>query len=684
MSKYDELDARTELEQTIAQDLKAAFKKRGFQIKHNGTTTSSAPGGVPDIEVWDSNTTITFEVTKRKGAQQDSELNSIRDHLQRTKANNPNKQCFCVFVSPETAYRMIEGIRDYNRQRASEGKADLKILPLCFDTLELYLNRLIESDAALYPVSDFLKVFEHFNDFVDDLRIKKLILQEVFPHDTELSQSLEQEEIERDQRTLERLIKDLAKMEDYMRQNGIAVGHAAIDTLIYLVFLKLYEEKRERQGKINRLRSPEAFEEYRQNSVDEPTRKAKRAIHKLFSDIKREGEFLSSGMFTEGDNLPDSVTDDFIVDYVIPVFREYNFLGTKIDALGAVYEVLALRAEKDVKVGQFFTPENVVRFMVKLAELDPQDYVLDPACGTGRFLIYAMDDMVRKAESSDIRNKAEVIEHIRLHQLFGTDIDNRIAKIAKMNMWIHGDGKANIFGGPEYNGLTLHKHRFNDHETFDNAFDVVMTNPPLGELNYQVIRFTDDPDGDPPEKKLERMPILPRKNLTEERLKTVKQRIEAHQKERERLEQQKTELEKDAIVQEWLRLESNASTREKRARKRELQGNELIKEYRRLCSAIKRKNRVIEQNKEEAADLEAKLRTGNVEWEITGNTMKGGALFVAAIWHYLKKDTGKSELPEWRGGKMLIILDEGILNTDDYKGVREFIRTHFYIKAVIS
>lgn len=320
-------------------------------------------------------------------------------------------------------------------------------------------------------MSAFTRLFERHTEFIDDLRVRKLLLQNVFPADAELFEVVEREEIERDRRTLETLIKDLARMENHMRENGIAVAHAAIDTLIYLVFLKLYEEKRERDGFTNRLRSPEAFGIYRQDSVDAQTRHRKRAIHKLFEDIKQEGEFLTSQMFTEGDNLVDSVNDDFILDYVIPVLGKYNFLGTQIDALGAVYEVLALRAEKDVKVGQFFTPENVVRFMVKLAQLDHKDMVFDPACGTGRFLIYAMNDMLEKVGRSDVRHKSKERDQVRLHRLFGADIDPRIAKIAKMNMWIHGDGKSNIFGGSGYNGLTLHKHSFNGHDSFDTTFE---------------------------------------------------------------------------------------------------------------------------------------------------------------------------------------------------------------------
>jgi hypothetical protein len=494
-----------------------------------------------------------------------------------------------VFVSGTTSNRMIEGIRDHNRQRTSEGRTDLKILPLCFDSLELWTTRLVESEGDLYPVDDFIRIFDHHTAFIDDLRILKLIMQMVFPNDADLAGAIEHDEAERDHKTLEVLINDLKRLEDYMRDSGVAVGHAAIDNLIYLVFLKLYEEKRERDGYTNRLRSEETFEVYRRDGVDPETRTKKRSIHKLFQNVKQESEFITARMFTEGDNLADSVNDDFIINHVIPIFSNYTFVGTRVDALGAVYEVLALRAAKDVKVGQFFTPEKIVRFMVAMTELNYKDMVLDPACGTGRFLIWAMQDMVGKVERSSERDKLGESKQVCLHRLFGSDIDPRIAKIAKMNMWVHGDGKSNIFGGPDYNGLRLHLQGFNGHGTFDNAFDVVLTNPPLGKINYNSVDFVGG-DGDIQEKvraTLRRMPILPR--------------------------------------------------RERRG-----------------------------------------------VMEITGNNMKGGALFLAAIWHYLKGDSYPSNPSEWRGGKVLIILDEGILNTDSYGDVRMFIRDHFYIKAIIS
>lgn len=648
MSKYESLDARTGLEQTIAVDLRDGLEKRGFQVTHSGTRDSHAIAGKPDIEVKNSTYLITFEVTTCKGAAQDREFQSIRDHLKEVKEHNQNKKCFCVFVSPITSTRTLDSIRDHNQQRVTENRADMRILPLSFENLELWITRLKQSVADLFPISDFLKLFEQHSEFIDDLRVRKLLTQLVFPGDSDLGESVKRQEIEQDEKTLESLIKDLDKIENFMRENGIATSQNAIDNLIYLVFMKLYDEKRERDsGQTNRLRSVENFLRWRQDSVDARKRADNRAIHELFFQLQQEGEFLESQMFTRNDRLVDSLDDTFVTERFIPTFGKYTFIGTKVDALGAVYEVLAQRAGKDVKVGQFFTPENVVRFMVRLAELDFRDVVLDPACGTGRFLIHAMLDMLEKVETSNIRVKENERDQVRLQRCFGTDIDLRIAKIAKMNMWIHGDGKSNI---KDYNGLVLHSKTFNGRSSYDNAFDVVLTNPPLGALNYQIIPFTTGTDlpmsvSD----RLRRIPILPRKNLTAEKL------------ERKRSSLLKYEIE---LLELEKQLETSRDAK--------------------LVKRVETKTRSVVKAQREVADLEAEIRSERIDYQITGNTMKGGALFIAAIWHYLKGDAYPENPPEWRGGKMLIVLDEGILNTDDYAEVRDFLRSHFYIKAVIS
>lgn len=205
---------------------------------------------------------------------------------------------------------------------------------------------------------------------------------------------------------------------------------------------------------------------------------------------------------------------------------------------------------------------------------------IDPACGTGRFLIHAMDDMISKVNQPTIAKRDEKKIFIKRHQLHGADIDMRIAKIAKMNMWIHGDGKTNIKG--EVNGITLHRlGGFNGHDSYDNSFDIVLTNPPLGELNYQTATFTDLGEV---KDRLARIPVLPIKNKTEERRDLIAERINHHSKELDELIELKNKAEE----------ENNLTQRELNSLKRKIQN----------------KTQTIENNQAQLRDIESMLTIG--------------------------------------------------------------------------
>jgi type I restriction-modification system DNA methylase subunit len=567
-TKYDNLDAYTELEQTIAKDLFGAFGKRGFTIKHNGTATRPAKSGLSDIEMWTGDLHIDLEVTKTIRSSADREMLSVADHLATSKKSYPRKKCLAVYISPETHYRMVNAIRDHNIVR--QGLSDQKIMPLSFTNFEVFITKLTSAHKDEYKAEQITKLFDNFLDFVDDERVLRVLYQELFNTDDELGQTLQRREIEKWQRLESQIMKDLEQIEEALRRDGIALHLNAIKQLIYLVFIKLYEERKEAEGRGRNWFTVKSFLDFQEAQGEKET---KRATHGLFEQIKAFTEFQQSGLLTKYDLLAEKLTDDFVLHEVIQRLERYPFLKAKVDGLGAVYEVLGRRSGKDTKAGQFFTPANVVDFMVRLAELDSSDTVLDPACGTGRFLIWAMDDMQKKVSGHDINEQRERIART---QLLGTDNDPDVAKLAKMNMYIHGDGKGNIW---DDDGLLLYKTR-----NLDGKIDVVLTNPPLGDLGYKRPYFDDE-------------------------------------------------------------------------------------FYRRMI-VIPRKVTVSDNNQEDIC--------------VSGNQMKGGAQFINAIYHYLKPVRDPSLLPEWRGGKMLIILDEAILNTDDYAHVRRFIRDRFYIKAIIS
>lgn len=604
--ELSKLDGRTELEQALTTELAKALNKRGFEVKHNGTPISNAPAGVPDIEVWDDHYQINVEATKTTKSSADREYLAIKDHLEKTKANHPGKKCFVWYVSPETHYRMVNAIRDFNV--ANKAEPDLKMVPFSFSNLQLFLDKLIHSTHDEYAKNQIISLFTHYLSFVDDERVLRVLYEVLFPTDTGLKQEIVSREEAKHQKTIEELIAGLTKLEQDLRDYRHALSTEAIKNVILLVFIKLYEEKREYNGEDNRF-TKESFTKF-QGMVGH--KKKKRAVHELFKSIKDDPELQAAHLFTDSDRLAERMDDDFVIKYFIGPFARYHFYTTKVDGLGAAYEVLGKLSGKDVKVGQFFTPENVVRFMVKLAELASTDKVLDPACGTARFLTYAMEDMLSKVSGSNIDAQMKTI---RAAQLFGTDDDLNVAKLAKMNMYIHGDGKANI---QDRDGLLL--------QDFDGTMDVILTNPPLGELTYMKDTYDE-------QFRLQRMEVIPRMNVTEGQLQRFKTKL--------------SELQS---------VEQKSPSQQKR-----------------ICKLMIK-----------IAECNLSTKAGTPTLQTTGNQMKGGALFLNAAKHYLKSTRDGGALPEWRGGKLLIVLDEGVLNTDDYRHVREFIRKWFYMKAVIS
>ena len=615
MTKYDNLDPRIELEQIITEDLIRALEKREFTVQHGGTRSQPAPASKPDIVVFDRNTRINIEVTKTTKSSADREFLSIKDHLLKTKRLDSTRKCFVVYVSPETHYRMMNACRDFCI--LNEDKEDSKIMPLCFENFELLITKLIQSHKERYTKKELLSLFKEYRHFVDDERILGILYDKLFSDDAALRKELETKEESKHQKTIEELIKNLLKLEDDLREHQGITHIAAIRNIIFLVFIKLYEEKREFEGKENRFKL-ETFRKFQEFENEEET---KRAVHALFEKIKSDPELVKAKVFTEIDFLDEKLDDDFVVDFFIEPFEKYHFYTTKVDGIGAAYEVLGMRTGKDVKAGQFFTPENVVQFMVKMAELHQDDVILDPACGTARFLIYAMEEMKKNLEK---RNRKKKLEEIKTKQLFGSDYDLNVAKLAKMNMYIHGDGKANIM---DKDGLLLYD--------LDGKIDAILTNPPLGPQSFARTSYDDD-------FRLRRMEVIPKRNATRQKLKEYMAKLKGYEK-----------------LLEFSRSQQKP------------------KDAKRYAAMVKKCNRRI-------LELETKIRNGKSKLVVRGSQMKGGALFVGAAKHYLKSVRDSSAALEWRGGKLLIILDEGVLNTTSYKEVRDFIKKYFYIKAIIS
>lgn len=657
-SRYDDLNAVTQLEQAVHADLRDALEARDCVVEHRGTPARNAPGGGPDILIRDpaNRRLILVEVTKRRSTGADGEFTAIVDHLDQAIAAGGYDDYGLLYVSPGTSARMRSAIADMgNRHREREGRPG-RIVALDFGGLETILDRLKGAPPGMYPASRLGQVFGNWEQARDDTRALRLLVSELFGPEDDLLAVLDVEAAERDTAAEQDLRRRMAHLEDQIRGDGItAMG--ANSTLILLTFMRLYEEKRQRElGLANRM-TRTGFIAWRDSPAIGATVRREygaRLVEYLLHEIAEDPILIASGLLRDNrgskDNLHRRMNDSLLLERVLPVFDEYDFSGSLLDVLGVVFETLARRAQKDTKIGQFFTPASVVDFCAQMVGLRSRDVVLDPAVGTARFLIAAMNLMLAEAPTEGGDQEA-IARRIREGQLLGVDLDDWVATIAKMNMFIHGDGKTNIAQG---NGLVLA-----DTGTL-RAFpagirgniDVVLTNPPLGNVSFlraghawgeqhpaateaDLVRYYES---------LGVVPLIAGPTSTDERRRArLLERIAAADARLGQLLAQPQTTARDRAI-DRVRASNLALTAEVAA----------------LGPAVAGTRRP------------------------RGENIKGGALFLGAIHQYLKatRDTGVPY--EWQGGRALVVVDEAILNTADYARVRSWIRRHFFVKAVVS
>jgi|SRR5690348_9122810 len=148
---------------------------------------------------------------------------------------------------------------------------------------------------------------------------------------------------------------------------------------------------------------------------------------------------------------------------------------THIFALSQVYEGLLLRlGEKANDGGQFFTPREVIRVLVRAVDPHPGETVYDPCCGTGGFLAQAHEHLRERLANHATPDQ---IEALGTRTFYGREKENLVYPIALANLVLHGIDEPHIWhgntltGGESYGGLF---------RGAPSLYDVILTNPPFG------------------------------------------------------------------------------------------------------------------------------------------------------------------------------------------------------------
>ncbi len=175
--------------------------------------------------------------------------------------------------------------------------------------------------------------------------------------------------------------------------------------------------------------------------------------------------------------------DDGTLKMCVSHLEAINFNKTDLDTKGVAFEQFLDGFFKG-DFGKSFTPREIIQFAVEMLKPSANDYVLDPACGSGGFLLYAMDYVRHEAEKLyDEDEEKDRFRHwhdFAKDKLFGLEINDEISRVAKMNMILHDDGHTNIVG---FDALDrLEKLKEQNKKLTPDTFDLILTNPPFGAM----------------------------------------------------------------------------------------------------------------------------------------------------------------------------------------------------------
>ncbi|MFX1237102.1 MAG: N-6 DNA methylase [Promethearchaeota archaeon] len=164
-----------------------------------------------------------------------------------------------------------------------------------------------------------------------------------------------------------------------------------------------------------------------------------------------------------------------LVRLVVQELQHISLLRSSKDIFADAFEVFVSKLLKE-QGGQFFTPSNVIRFMVKYLNPSLDSLVIDPACGHGGFLLEVKGTLWRKIKELDNQDPEQFSNIIS--KLYGIDKDSFLVKICKLYLEILSGGKANIVCE---DSLDPNSYRVKARDLIvDDKFDIVLTNPPFG------------------------------------------------------------------------------------------------------------------------------------------------------------------------------------------------------------
>ena len=237
--------------------------------------------------------------------------------------------------------------------------------------------------------------------------------------------------------------------------------------LINIIFCKIYDEKFTEPDNIISFRA----------GVGENSQDVKKRINEIFTKVKSK----YSEVIAISDTISLSADD---VTYIVGELQGYCLIDSERDVIADAFETFIQKALKGGQ-GQFFTPRNVVKLITYILSPKTDELLIDPACGTGGFLVeclrFLWKDLEAQADKygwSKIALQEEKTS-IAIKYIRGIEKDDFLCKVAKAYMAILGDGKGGLFCEDSLNIPSKWNVATQQSIRLSN-FDVLLTNPPFG------------------------------------------------------------------------------------------------------------------------------------------------------------------------------------------------------------
>ena len=257
------------------------------------------------------------------------------------------------------------------------------------------------------------------------------------------------------------LTRVLGKCHATLWQGGKLAPTDAFDELSKILFIKIRDEKKARHRG-----EPYDFQI--------KTRETSKSVADRIKVLYQEAKTRDPEVFTE-----DVKVDDNPLFSVVNHLQGINLNKTDLDVKGIAFERF-LGSYFKGDMGQYFTPRELVEFIINMIQPHHEERILDPACGSGGFLLYAMEYIQRQAFQYYEEGTPEHYNHwhnFAEKYLFGIEVNDAIARVAKMNMILHDDGHSNVIGSD----ALIDFDKFYDQNKFKKeSFDIILTNPPFG------------------------------------------------------------------------------------------------------------------------------------------------------------------------------------------------------------